>query len=92
MRRFSIAPEPDRCFVAAGIWHPDNRALTRVRTAIAHDMEQWARVRKKLILEGDNYRGRRVDWIPAHPFIDDLKMKEFVTWVPLSRSKSAAPN
>jgi uncharacterized protein (TIGR02453 family) len=50
---FYLHLEPDNCFVAAGIWHPDNRALTKVRTAIAHDTERWAKVRKKLTLEGD---------------------------------------
>ena len=31
---FYLHLEPDGCFVAAGVWHPDNRALTKIRTAI----------------------------------------------------------
>src|SRR5208337_1013495 len=50
---FYLHLEPDNCFVAAGIWHPNNRALTRVRTAISRDAEQWAKVRKKRSVEGD---------------------------------------
>jgi uncharacterized protein (TIGR02453 family) len=50
---FYLHLEPDNCFTAAGIWHPDNRVLTGVRTAIAREAEQWAKVRKKLTLEGD---------------------------------------
>ena len=84
---FYLHLEPDSCFVAAGIWHPDNRALTRVRTAIAHDMEQWARVRKKLILEGDKLSRPPRGFDASHPFIDDLKMKDFVTSVPLSEEQ-----
>jgi len=84
---FYLHLEPDSCFVAAGIWHPDNRALTRVRTAIAHDMEQWAKVRKKLILEGDKLSRPPRGFDANHPFIDDLKMKDFVTSVPLSEEQ-----
>ena len=84
---FYLHLEPDSCFVAAGIWHPDNRALTRVRTAIAHDMEQWAKVRKKLILEGDKLSRPPRGFDASHPFIDDLKRKDFVTSVPLSEEQ-----
>ena len=84
---FYLHLEPDSCFVAAGIWHPDNRALTRVRTAIAHDMEQWAKVRKKLTLEGDKLSRPPRGFDASHPFIDDLKMKDFVTSVPLSEEQ-----
>jgi uncharacterized protein (TIGR02453 family) len=84
---FYLHLEPDSCFVAAGIWHPDNRALTRVRMAIARDMEQWAKVRKKLILEGDKLSRPPRGFDPTHPFIDDLKMKDFVTSVPLSEEQ-----
>ena len=84
---FYLHLEPDSCFVAAGIWHPDNRALTSVRTAIAHDMQQWAKVRKKLILEGDKLSRPPRGFDASHPFIDDLKMKDFVTSVPLSEEQ-----
>src|SRR6516164_6649363 len=50
---FYLHLEPDNCFAAAGIWHPDNRALTRVRSAIVNDPDRWAGVREKLALEGD---------------------------------------
>lgn len=84
---FYLHLEPDSCFVAAGIWHPDNRDLTRVRTAIAHDVEQWAKVRKKLILEGDKLSRPPRGFDASHLFIDDLKMKDFVTSVPLSEEQ-----
>jgi len=84
---FYLHLEPDNCFVAAGIWHPDNRALTRVRTAIARDTEQWAKIRKKLTLEGDRLSRPPRGFDCSHPFIDDLKMKDFVTSVPLSEEQ-----
>ena len=84
---FYLHLEPDNCFAAAGIWHPDNRALTKVRTAIVRDAEQWAKVRKKLTLEGDRLSRPPRGFDPDHPCIDDLKMKDFVASVPLTEDQ-----
>lgn len=84
---FYLHLEPDNCFAAAGIWHPDNRALTKVRTAIVSNAEQWAGVRKKLILEGEKLSRPPRGFDPNHPFIDDLKMKDFVSSVVLTENQ-----
>src|SRR5271157_4884714 len=84
---FYLHLEPDNCFAAAGIWHPDNRVLTRVRTAIARDAEQWAKVRKKLTLEGSRLSRPPRGFDASHPFIEDLKMKDFVASVALSQDQ-----
>jgi uncharacterized protein (TIGR02453 family) len=42
---FYLHLEPDNCFTAAGVWHPDNRVLTKIRTAIVNQPEQWSRAR-----------------------------------------------
>jgi len=47
---FYLHLEPENCFAAAGVWQPDNRALTRIRTAIVDQPEGWAKVRGKLEL------------------------------------------
>jgi len=84
---FYLHLEPDNCFAAAGIWHPDNRVLTRVRMAIARDTQQWAKVRKKLTLEGDRLSRPPRGFDANHPFIEDLKMKDFVASVALSQDQ-----
>jgi uncharacterized protein (TIGR02453 family) len=71
--------EPEGCFAAAGIWHPDNATLTRVRSAIVKEPERWAKVRKKLELEGDSLARSPRGFDPQHRFIDDLKMRDFIT-------------
>ena len=79
MRRFSICTLSLRVVSPRQVsWHPDNRALTKVRSAIVRDAEQWAKVRKKLTLEGDRLSRPPRGFDPNHPFIDDLKMKDFV--------------
>jgi uncharacterized protein (TIGR02453 family) len=38
---FYLHLEPDGCFGAAGVWHPDSRALTKIRTTIVAQPERW---------------------------------------------------
>lgn len=78
---FYLHFEPDNCFAAAGIWRPDNRALTGVRSAIVKEPERWAMIRKKLELEGDSLSRPPRGFDPKHPFVDDLKRKSFMTSV-----------
>ncbi len=78
---FYLHLEPDGCFAAAGIWHPDNRALTGVRSAIVKEPERWATIRKKIELEGDSLSRPPRGFDPKHPFVDDLKRKSFITSV-----------
>ena len=73
---FYLHLEPENCFAAAGVWHPDNRALTRIRTAIVDEPERWAKVRRKLELEGDSLTRPPRGYDPKHLFIEDIKRKE----------------
>ncbi len=84
---FYLHLEPGGCFAAAGIWHPDNRALTKIRTAIVNQPDEWKRVRGKLSLEGDKLKKPPRGFDPEHPFIEDLKMKDFVASVPLDEAR-----
>jgi uncharacterized protein (TIGR02453 family) len=84
---FYLHLEPDNCFAATGIWHPDNRALTKVRTAIVRDAKQWATACEKLTLEGERLARPPRGFDPNHPFIDDLKLKDFVSSVVLTEEQ-----
>ena len=84
---FYLHLEPEGCFVAGGIWRPDNRALTLIRTAIVREPAKWAAVRKKLTIEGDSLSRPPRGFDPSHKFIDDLKMKDFVTSVAFSEAQ-----
>ncbi len=81
---FYLHLEPGGCFAAAGIWHPDNRALTKVRTAIVNRPDEWKRARGKLSLEGDRLKKPPRGFDPEHPLIEDLKLKDFVASVELT--------
>jgi uncharacterized protein (TIGR02453 family) len=88
---FYLHLEPEGCFVAAGVWHPDSRALTRIRTAIAEHPEQWKKAALKLQLEGESLTRAPKGFAPDHPLIDDLKRKDYVTSLALTEEEVCAP-
>jgi uncharacterized protein (TIGR02453 family) len=88
---FYLHLEPDNCFAAAGIWHPEANALTKVRSAIVREPGAWCKLRRKLELEGDSLKRPPRGFDPNHPFINDIKMKDFVASVPLTEDQICGP-
>ncbi len=84
---FYLHLEPDGCFAAAGVWHPDNRALTKIRTVIAAQPERWEEATRKLELEGESLTRPPKGFDRNHPFIEDLKRKDFVASVALTEEQ-----
>lgn len=76
--------DPKEIFVGAGVWHPDNTALKKIREAIDEDSAKWKRIvnAKKFIKQferhGDSLKRPPRDYEPDHPLIDDLKLKDHV--------------
>ena len=89
---FYLHLEPDNCFAAAGVWHPDSSALTKIRIAIVAEPEQWAKVVWKLELEGDSLKRPPRGSDPNHRFIEDIKRKDFVASVGLTEAQVCGPN
>jgi uncharacterized protein (TIGR02453 family) len=83
--------EPDNCFAAAGVWHPDTRTLTRIRHAIVAAPGEWRRIARKLELEGESLTRPPKGFDPEHPFIADLKRKDFIASVALSEEQVCSP-
>ena len=88
---FYLHLEPDNCFAAAGVWHPDSSALTKIRMAIVAEPGQWAKARRKLELEGDSLLRPPRGFDPNHPFIEDIKRKDFVASVGLTEAQVCGP-
>jgi len=84
---FYLHLQPERCFAGAGVWHPDSRALTKIRTAIAQRPEQWKRAKRNLLLEGESLTRAPKGFAPDHPLIDDLKRKDFVALFELTEQQ-----
>jgi uncharacterized protein (TIGR02453 family) len=88
---FYLHLEPDGCFAAAGVWHPDNRALTRIRTAIVAAPQQWKKATAKLELEGASLTRPPKGFSADHPLINDLKRKDFITSIELTEEQVCGP-
>ena len=88
---FYLHLEPDTCFAVAVVWHPDSSALTRIRMAIVAEPVQWAKVRRRLELEGESLVRPPRGFGPNHRFIEDLKRKDFVASVGLTEAKVCGP-
>jgi len=88
---FYLHLQPSNCFAAAGVWHPDSSALTKIRMAIAAEPGRWAKVRRKLELEGESLTRPPQGFDPNHRFIGDIKRKEFVASVALTEAQICGP-
>lgn len=88
---FYLHLEPEGCFAAAGIWHPDNRALTRIRTAIVSQPAHWKKATGKLELEGESLTRAPKGFAPNHPLVEDLKRKDFVASVAFTEDQVCSP-
>jgi uncharacterized protein (TIGR02453 family) len=83
--------EPEGCFIAAGIWRPDSRTATAVRAAMVARPEDWKRARRGIELEGDSLARPPRGYDPKHPFIDDLKMKDFIASILFTDEQICSP-
>jgi len=71
-------------FLGAGIWRPDSTALGKIRDRIIESGNEWVSVRenktfnKKFSLEGDSLKNGPRGYPKDHPFMEDLKRKDFI--------------
>jgi uncharacterized protein (TIGR02453 family) len=76
--------EPGGCFAGVGVWHPDGETLAKVRAAIAADPSGWKRAAHggrfaaTYRLAGDSLKRPPAGFDADHPFIEDLKRKDFI--------------
>lgn len=83
--------EPGDSMVGAGVWHPEPRALERIRGAIDRHRDEWKQVRDGLTLIGDSLKRPPGGYRADHPQIEDLKRKDFAAIVPLKESDVFSP-
>ncbi len=88
---FYLHLEPDGCFAAGGIWHPDSHALTKIRPAIVREPERWRKATRKLELVGDALSRAPRGYDPAHPLVEDLKRKDYIATVSFEDEQVCSP-
>ena len=76
--------EKDNCFLAAGLWRPEPRALAGIRALIKEKPVDWGKaVQSKAFKEAYTLGGRSLTRPPKgyrqeDPFLEDLKRKDFM--------------
>lgn len=73
----------DGCFIAAGIWHPESKALNAIRSCIDENPNGYKKALQALQSHGFNMDGDTLIRPPKgfdkqHPLIDELKRKDFI--------------
>lgn len=77
---FYLHLEPGNSIAGGGLWHPDAAALKKVRDQIVSRPKEWRAIRSRGIeIEGDSLKRAPQGYDPAHPFVEDLKRKDFYT-------------
>lgn len=81
---FYLHIEPGICFIGAGIWHPENRVLGKIRDFILDNPAAWKAARDQKIfqrefsLEGESLKRPPRGYPSDHELIEDLKRKDFI--------------
>ncbi|MFH2009192.1 MAG: DUF2461 domain-containing protein [bacterium] len=94
---FYLHLEPGSVFVGLGIWHPDSQTAGRIRASLDEHPADWKRAvygkpfSTRYSLQGDSLKRPPRGFDPEHPFLEDLKRKDFIAGceVPLKDVTSA---
>jgi uncharacterized protein (TIGR02453 family) len=91
---FYLHLEPGESFAGGGIWMPESAAIKAVRARIARKDPDWLAFKKSRmpLWEGNELKRPPKGFDPAHPLIEDLKRRSFITWVDFSDKDVCAPD
>lgn len=82
---------PGEVFVGAGLWHPDNDALRRIRDAIDEHPDRWESASRIGLDDMDDALKRPPrGYDPDHPNIEDLKRKSFCASADFTEKQACA--
>ncbi len=90
--------EPDQCFAGLGLWHPTGPTLRAIRERIVEEPALWRKASRgrKLtaVLEmgGDTLTRAPRGFDPRHPYVEDLKRKDFMGRADLPEALVTSPD
>lgn len=87
----------DGCFLAAGIWHPESKALNAIRHCIDENPKGYQKAINTLMAAGFELSGDSLSRPPRgfdknHPLIDELKRKDFIAIKDISLKQVCQPD
>ncbi|GIU19638.1 MULTISPECIES: DUF2461 domain-containing protein [unclassified Shewanella] len=79
----------DGCFIGAGIWHPESKALNAIRSCIDENPNGYKKALRELTTQGFEMQGSKLIRPPkgydkANPMLEELKRKDFIAIKPLT--------
>ncbi len=94
---FYLHLEPGMIFVGVGMWHPDKTALAGVRDAISEAPDRWKKAiggkafRRDFTMGGTSLKRPPRGYDPEHPYVEDLKRKDFIASCELPEEAALDP-
>ncbi len=90
---FYLHLEPGACFAGGGLWHPEPASLRRMREAIVDKPKAWQAIKdKEARIRGEALKRVPQGFDPAHPFAEDLKLKDFYIGTEFTDAQVLAPD
>ncbi|HTA16531.1 MAG TPA: TIGR02453 family protein [bacterium] len=91
---FYLHLEAGESFAGGGIWRPESEALKAVRDRIARKDPAWMAIKRSKMPLWDDDGLIRVPkgFDPEHPLAEDLKRRNFITWVDFTDKQVCAPD
>lgn len=89
--------EPESVFLGAGTWHPEPKALAKIRRAIDEHPDAWKKAkggkafRDRWQLSGDSLKTRPKGFSADHPLIEDLRRKDHIAICQLDHNALLSP-
>ncbi len=90
--------QPGECFMGVGLWRPETKVAYAIREHIADDSAGWKkaaygkRFTDVYSLDGESLQRPPKGFDPDHPFINDLKRKDFIASMRLTQKAVTGPD
>ena len=90
---FYLHIEPGNSMGGGGLWQPDAPALKQVRDHLVERPKEWkAVVSTRMEIIGDSLKRPPAGYDAEHPFVEDLKRKEFAVLLQFTDRQVCAPD
>jgi uncharacterized protein (TIGR02453 family) len=95
---FYLHLEPGGVYSGVGIWHPDSRALGKIRDALVAQPDRWLKIKNgkafksALTMEGASLKTVPRGYAKDHPLAEDLKRTDFTAGHTFSEKEACAPD
>lgn len=94
---FYLHLQPKECYAGVGLWRPETKVAYQIRQHIVDHPDRWKKATRSKRFTGVwTFGGESLVRVPKgfdedHPFIDDLKRKDFIASVKLTQKQVTSP-